>query len=114
MRDLLVDRVAVRAPSVANISPADALNPFVLAAGDGTLRAVATSPRYEDLLETDVSPALRTQRLLAALSVLAFERDAPTGVVLAAPDRWEPDIATVTDLIARSRGPPLRATGHPR
>ena len=58
-----------RAPSVANISPADTLNPFVLAAGDGTLHAAATSPQYEDLLETDVSPALRAQRLLAALSV---------------------------------------------
>jgi len=106
VRDLLVDRVAVRAPSVANISPAGALNPFVLAAGDGTLRAVATSPQYEDLLETDVSPALRTQRLLAALSVLAFERDAPTGVVLAAPDRWEPDLATATDLIHGLAGHP--------
>ena len=60
VRDLLVDRVAVRGPSIANVSATDTLNPFVLAAGDGTLRAAATTPKYRrDPRERRLSRAAR-------------------------------------------------------
>jgi hypothetical protein len=106
-RDLLIDRVGIRASALANVDADDTLQPFTLAAGDGTARAVATNPEYEELLTSHTSPALRALRVLAALAVLTFEReDAPSGVVLAAPDHWAPDPATQRALL---RG----LTGHP-
>jgi hypothetical protein len=106
LRGVLVDRVVVRAPSIANARADDTLAPFALSTGDGAMRAVATSPRFEDLLDSDVSPALRAQRLLAALSVLSFERDEPAGVVLATPLRWEPDVQTEETVISALRSHP--------
>jgi hypothetical protein len=106
IRGLLVDRVVVRAPSIADISREDTLAPFALSASDGTMPAAATSPQYEDLLASDASPALRAQRLLAALSVLTFEQDNAAGVVLATPARWTPDVATERTLIEGLRDNP--------
>jgi Family of unknown function (DUF6049) len=101
VRDLLVDRVGVRASAIANAQPSETLQPFALAAGDGTMRAAATSPNYEELLASDTSPALRVQRLLAALAVLPFEHpDEPSGVVLAADAHWSPDVPTQRALLA--------------
>jgi hypothetical protein len=106
VRDLLVDRVAVPAQAVTELQSDETLRPFVLAAGEGTVRAVASSPKYEDLLTGDASPALRAQRLLAGLSVLAFEHDTPSGVVLAAPARWSPDLDTMREVIEDLAGHP--------
>jgi hypothetical protein len=96
----------VRAPSVAGIEREDTLAPFALNASDGTMPAAATSPHYEDLLTSDASPALRAQRLLAALSVLTFEQDNAAGVVLATPARWTPDVATERTLLEGLRDNP--------
>jgi hypothetical protein len=106
IRGLLVDRVVVRAPSIADIARDDTLAPFALNAGDGTTPAAATSPQYEDLLTSDAPPALRAQRLLAALSVLTFERDESAGVVLATPARWTPDLATERSVLQGLRDNP--------
>jgi hypothetical protein len=106
LRGLLVDRVVLRAPAVADIDAEDTLTPFAIASGDGTLRAAATSPQYEDFLTGDVSPALRAQRLLAAMSVLAFEREETAGVVLAAPARWAPDLTAERAVITGLNGHP--------
>ncbi len=96
----------MRAPSIADITREDELAPFALSASNGTMPAAATSPQYEDLLTSDASPALRAQRLLAALSVLTFEQDNAAGVVLATPARWTPDLPTERTLLEGLRGNP--------
>src|SRR5262249_55548255 len=50
--------------------------------------------------------ALRAQQLLAALAVLTFERDDPSGVVLGTPSHWKPDLATERALLNGMRGNP--------
>jgi hypothetical protein len=99
VRALLADRIVVRAGSVEGMSTDDSLAPFEINTGPGSAHAVATTPLYEDLLTSDVSPALRVQRVLAALSVLSFERDEAPGVVLATPLRWDPDVETEKTLL---------------
>jgi hypothetical protein len=106
VRALLADRIVVRAPSIAGIAADDSLAPFEVAAGQGTARAAATSPLYEELLTSDVSPALRVQRTLAGLSVLSFEHDETPGVVLASPLRWDPDVETEETLLNALRQHP--------
>jgi hypothetical protein len=106
MRALLVDRVVVRGASLADAEPEDLLTPFALAVGDDTVHAVATSPRFEDLVTSDATPALRAQRLLAALSVLTFDRDEPSGVVLAPPLDSSADVETEQTVIAALRDHP--------
>ncbi len=65
-------------------------------------------PSIEALLETDASPALRAQRVLAALAEVAFETPAvPRGIVLAAPARWSPDVDTVRMVMDGLRSHPL-------
>jgi hypothetical protein len=105
LRGLLVDRVVIDGAALAgdDLTP---LAPFALTVGDATMLSAATSPAYEGLFASDVSPALRTQRLLAALSVLAFERDAPAGVVLSARTDWEPNVDAQHELIAALDGHP--------
>ena len=51
--------------------------------------------------------ALRAQRLLAAMSQLAFERLTPAGVVLAPPVGWYPDLDAHRALITGLQNNPL-------
>ena len=51
----------------------DTLSPFEIAFAGDSVPAAATSPRFELLLRGSAPPALRAQRLLAALSLLAFD-----------------------------------------
>ena len=105
VQGLLVDPVVVRGTALAGDDPTP-LAPFAIGIADTTMRAAATSPGYEELLQDDASAGLRAQRLLAALSVLAFEREDPSGVVLGTPIRWRPDIATQREVIAGMRDHP--------
>ena len=107
LRNLLADRVVLRASSVLDIDLADTLTPFEIASRSDTIPAAVTSPRFELLLRGSSPPALRAQRLLAALSLLAFERTAPAGVVLAPQEDWYPDLEAHRALIAGFNGNPL-------
>jgi Family of unknown function (DUF6049) len=107
LRNLLVDRVVVRASSVVDMDVEDALSPFEITFAGDSVPAAATSPRFELLLRGSAPPALRAQRLLAAMSLLAFERVSPAGVVLAPPVGWYPDLDAHRALITGLQANPL-------
>lgn len=114
LTQLLVGRFVVRdsalAPVAARLTPAQ---PFVLTAGAAAAApAAATESGLERLLETDGPPALRVQRMLAALAEIAYEAPSQArGVVLATPRDWKPDIATVTLLLRELADNPLVQPG---
>jgi hypothetical protein len=63
-------------------------------------QAVQTAPFVEQLLNGPDAPAVKAQRVIAALAEVAYEEPAiPRGLVLASPSNWTPDVATMTDLI---------------
>ena len=114
MRGLLVEQVVVPSTSLGGEQPEQLLAPFTLQSGDATFAAVATNAQYEALISSEGSAALRAQRLLAALSVLTFERDTPVGVVLGTPGGWAPDVPTVRAVLAGLTSNPLHPPGHAR
>ena len=114
VRDLLVDRVAVRGPSIANVSATDTLNPFVLAAGDGTLRAGGHDAEVRrDPRERRLSRAARATAPRRAVDTCVRARGAdgcgargPGELGARCRDRARPH--------HRGRRPPVRAARHPR
>ena len=79
-------------------------------AGDDSsaITVVATDPGLEKFLSGDDPPALRAAHLLAGLALVAGEQPSiPRGIAIANPDRWEPDTAFVTTVLAGLRSNPL-------
>ncbi|GIU90262.1 MAG: hypothetical protein KatS3mg010_1361 [Acidimicrobiia bacterium] len=106
LRGLLVDRVVVPASSLDPGRPAPT-SPFELEVGGGTVRVAAATRTTDDLLGGAGGPTLRVQRATAALSLLAFDDESPSGVVVAAPHRWQPDVETVAAFLDVIRRHPL-------
>lgn len=113
LHDSGVDRVVVDpsrlTPISSKFTPA---RPFELGADGRVLTAVATDPGLASLLAPgDASPALRAQRFLAGLAVVAFEAPGTQrGVVVAMPTMWNVDASTqtaVTTVLAGLRDNPL-------
>ena len=110
LTQLLVGRFVVRdsalVPVPEELTPAQ---PFVLRTTSGARTpAVATDSRIEALIDSPGPPALRAQRVLAALAEIAYEAPSQArGVVLATPADWSPDSATVSLLLRDLAGDPL-------
>jgi hypothetical protein len=93
-----VVRDTALAPVPEELTPAQ---PFTVATSLGTpMPAAATNTPLEALFDTPGSPALREQRVIAALAEIAYEAPSvPRGVVIATPNNWSPDVATVSLLL---------------
>ena len=109
LRNMLIDRVAVREQALTPIdhpfSPAQA---YVLDTTGGDARIVATAPFIEDLFNGTDPSALRAERVVAALSEVAYETPSVArGIVLAMPARWNPDLATMNTVVTALRSLPL-------
>ncbi len=85
-------------PVPEELTPAQ---PFTVATSLGTpMPAAATNSPLEALFNTPGSAALREQRVIAALAEIAYEAPSvPRGVVIATPNNWSPDVATVSLLL---------------
>jgi hypothetical protein len=85
-------------PIAEQLTPAQ---PFELTAGsDVAAPAAATDSGIERLVESAGPPALRAQRVVAALAEIAYEAPSQArGVVLGTPSDWSPDVATMTLLL---------------
>lgn len=91
----------------SDLTPAE---PFLLDYGDGTIPATASNAPIRELLDGGGPPALRAQRFVAALSVVALEEpNNPRGIVLASPQRWNPDSAAVDRAVDGLADHPLLA-----
>ena len=107
LRQLLVDRVVVRDTQV-DVEDRPLLEPFVVTAGPGEVRAAASTSLVDDLLNSSGEPARRVHRALSALSVLAFaDPDAPRGIVVATPLRWQPEVELYAALATALLDHPL-------
>jgi hypothetical protein len=110
LRELLFDRVVVREDRLPsqqpNLTPA---RPFVVATDDGgQLDATSSNATIAKWLEGDEAPALRAQRFLAGLSLVALEAPAdPRGIVVTTPRDWSPDVTAVTKVLRGLRTDPL-------
>ena len=105
LTQILVGRFVVRDTALAPVDqPRTPAQPFALSTDTGSVPAVATDSGLEHLFNTEGPPALRAQRVLAALAEIAYEAPSQArGVVLAMPANWKPDLSTVT-LLLRSLG----------
>jgi Family of unknown function (DUF6049) len=106
---MLIDRVALREqaliPVIHPFSPAEA---FVLQTTSGGSRAVATAPFVEDLFNGSDPAALRAERVIAALAEIAYETPSiARGIVIAPPERWNPDLKTMQTVAGALRTLPL-------
>ena len=111
VRQMLVEHVVVREGDLVPVShqftPSQT---FDLATPAGKASAAATAPFIERLLQGTDAPALKAQRVLAALSEVAYETPAiARGVVLAPPANWNPDVAMMTTIGSALRNHPLIA-----
>ena len=102
LRDAGVDRVildgADLTPREEQFTPAQ---PFVVRGQPGTTTAVGSDPGLQRLLEGDDPPALRAQRFLAGLSVVALEQpNTRRGVVVLEPDDWNASSALLESALA--------------
>ncbi len=102
LNNMLIDRVAVREQALISVNhPFSPAQTFVLDTAGGESRAVATAPYLEDLLEGHDPSALRAQRFVAALAEVAYEAPAiARGVVVAPPERWNPDLRTMQTVFS--------------
>jgi Family of unknown function (DUF6049) len=102
LRDAGVDRVildgAGLTPREEQFTPAQ---PFVVRSQQGTATAVGSDAGLQRLLEGDDPPALRAQRFLAGLSVVALEQpNVMRGVVVLSPDDWDASGALLESALA--------------
>ena len=109
LRRSFVDRVVVREESLV---PAErnltAAIPFTLAQDSIALRAAATNPGIYALLDGNAPRALRAQRFLAGISLVALETPSlPRGLVFATPSDWDPDPALTNAVLDGLRHNPL-------
>jgi Family of unknown function (DUF6049) len=104
-----VDRVildgADLAPREDQLTPAQ---PFLVRSEQGTATAVGSDPGLQRLLEGDGPPALRAQRFLAGLSIVALELPNVTrGVVVLSPEDWEASSELLAPALAGLADHPL-------
>jgi hypothetical protein len=102
LRDAGVDRVildgADLTPSDQQFTPAQ---PFAVRNQPATTMAVGSDTGLQRLLEGDDPPALRAQRFLAGLSVVALEQpNVRRGVVVLEPDDWNASSALLESALA--------------
>jgi hypothetical protein len=102
LTQMLVGRFVVRDTALVPIAePLTPSQPFVLTTSSDTAApAAATDSGIERLVDSPGPPALRAQRVVAALAEVAYE--APSlarGVVLGTPGDWSPNSATMTLLL---------------
>jgi len=100
LRESGADRLVVApdtlAPMSRKLTPAQ---PFSLVSEGRTFLAVETDPGLASLATRRAPPALRAQRLLAGLAVVALELPGVRrGVVVPMPRDWEPEPATIAAL----------------
>ncbi len=112
LRDSGIDRVIVEPSALApvtapKLTPAQ---PFMLQTGDRTAAAVADDESLARLLTGTEPPALRAQRLLAGLAIVAEEQPAvQRGVVIVNPDRAALPEAVLTPVLGGLKDHPLLA-----
>lgn len=104
-----VDRVVVAPnaliPAASELTPA---RPFALESQGRRFAAVQTDDTLARMLDGDAAPALRAQRFLAGLAVVALE--APNrrrAITLGTPHRWDPSSDALTAALLGLRGHPL-------
>lgn len=111
LRELLVDQVLVREESLEPRNPEPSLTParpFELSTGGSTIAAASTNPTVTSWLQGPEPAALRAQRFLAGLSLIALEAPGkPRGIVVATPRAWDPDRAAVAHVLRGLRDDPL-------
>ena len=101
--------VAVRDDALVPVThPFTPAQTFVLDAGGGKSLSATSAPFVETLLTGSGPAALKAQRVVAALAEVAYEEPAiARGLVIAPDARWNPDVATMTQLLAALRDSPL-------
>ena len=110
-----VDHVVVDAASLAPGSRAIPTRPFVLQpppslVPSGSVSAVAGDTAIESMLQGEGPPALRAQRVLAALSVVALEDpQSARAVTVVNPPDLDPPVTLLDALLTGLRGNPLLA-----
>jgi hypothetical protein len=113
-----VDRVVVEEDAlVPRSSPDDGRRPFTLEpppslvpASDAPVAAIAAESGLARLLAADASPALRTQRVLAGLSVSAFDdEEEPRAVAILNPANLDPPDELLDAMLTGLRAHPLLA-----
>jgi hypothetical protein len=102
LRGAGVDRVildgADLTPREDQFTPAQ---PFVVRSQQGMATALGSDAGLQRLLDGDDPPALRAQRFLAGLSVVALEQpNVARGVVVLEPDDWGPSSALLESALA--------------
>jgi hypothetical protein len=106
----LIGRFVVRDSSLAKtferLTPAQ---PFNVTTSDGVAApAAASDGGLEALFDSPGPPALREQRVVAALAEIAYEAPSQArGVIIATPTDWTPDVATVSALLGDLAADPL-------
>jgi hypothetical protein len=111
LRDSGIDRVIVEPASLTPTAPKlTQAQPFTLQAGDRTAVAVADDENLARLLTGTDPPALRAQRVLAGLAIVAEEQPAvQRGVVIVNPDRAALPDAVLTPVLDGLENHPLLA-----
>jgi hypothetical protein len=109
LTQMLVGRFVVRDGALAPVAEARTpAQPFVLTTSNGSTPAVATDSLLEFLLASPGTPALRAQRVMAALAEIAYEAPSQArGVVLAMPADWDPEAGAVAILLRELARNPL-------
>jgi hypothetical protein len=107
-----VDQVVVESSALAETNRPDPTRPFALQPPpslipSGPVPAIASDASVERLLEGDASPALRAQRVLAALSVIALESPSnKRAVAILNPADLDPATRLVDAILTGLRGHP--------
>jgi hypothetical protein len=109
----LVDHI-VTVPSALAQGPEDQFTParpFELQTGGTSFTAAQTDPGLETLLTSGAgTDALRAERFLSALAVVALEQpNLARGVVVSGPLEWNPTAGVLSAVLAGLRGNPLLA-----
>jgi hypothetical protein len=109
LRQMPVTRVAVRDSALVPVThPFTASQGFTLVTQGGRSQGAATSPFIEQMLNGSDPPALKAQRVIAALTEIAYEQPGiARGVVLASDARWTPDVAAMQTTIDALKSFPL-------
>jgi hypothetical protein len=110
LTQMLVGRFVVRDGALAPVPEARTpAQPFVLTTSSGSSTpAVASDSLLEFLLASPGPPALRAQRVMAALAEIAYEAPSQArGVVLAMPAEWDPQSGAVAILLRELARNPL-------
>ncbi len=109
LHSLFLDQVLLRdtslAPRQSNLTPA---RPFTINNGDEDFLAASTNPTVESWLAGNQPAALRAQRFVAGLSLIAMEAPSQArGIVVASPTDWSPNTTAVAHALRGLRTNPL-------